>query len=222
MTDESPKSAAEAFEELRQEVALLRKAMQQLLNERQAPDYSQTLGKIMRDIKLAANGMTWLVNRPAIQVPAEELASRISAAGIQARRQDHETIVEAARTLSQATTDIDRQIAGARTAREQNKWLWRVGMSGAGAGVILGVIVACGLLHMFPEHGAAWILGMGRWGAGQHLTRSASTVTWQEIVAARTIYHDNLTEIKACRLEAEKTGHDQKCRLKVKAKILTP
>ncbi|MFT4076581.1 MAG: hypothetical protein QM647_13745 [Asticcacaulis sp.] len=168
MMEEPAQSAAEAFEALKQEVALLRMAVQQLLNERQTPDYSQTLGKIMRDMKEAADGMTWLVNRPAIQVPADELASRICAAGKQARKLDRETVLEAARAMSQATGKIDGLVSRAKDANSQRQWLWRVGIGGVSGGTLAGMLLAIGLLHVAPEHSAAWILGLNGCRSANH------------------------------------------------------
>jgi ferric-dicitrate binding protein FerR (iron transport regulator) len=112
--------------------------------------------------------MTWLVNRPAIQVPAEELAARISAAGNQARKQDHETVLEAARALSQATGKIDGLVSRARHANLQRQRLWRVGICAVAGGTVAGMLLTVGLQHVAPEHSAAWMLGLNGCRSANH------------------------------------------------------
>lgn len=176
MTDQAPKSAAEEFVELRKEVALQRRAIERLLNERGiTPDYTETLGKMMRDLKDASKNLTWLVNRPSMQATPEALANQIVIAGDQARKQDRESIMEAARTLTLATENIKEHVAKGREARLQRQWLWRGCLSAAGAGALMGIVLTIGIFHLIPERGAAWILGLDRWEAGQRLMKSANS-----------------------------------------------
>ena len=120
MTDQTLKTAAEEFAALREEVTLQRRAIEHLLDERRAtPDYTETLGKMMRDLKDATKCLTWLVNRPSMQASPESWTDQIVTAGNQARRQDRETIMEAARTHAEAARSIQEYVSKAREGNLQ-------------------------------------------------------------------------------------------------------
>ena len=62
--DEGPSEAAQAFQELRAEVTLMRRAVERLTAERmevpEPPDYSETLGVIANNITATAQrGAAW-------------------------------------------------------------------------------------------------------------------------------------------------------------------
>ena len=216
MTDQAPKSAAEEFAELRKEVVLQRRAIERLLNERGlAPDYTETLGKMMRDLKDASKSLTWLINRPSMQATPEGLANQIVMAGDQARKQDRDTIMESARTLAQATKTIQEHVAKAREAGRQNRRLRQVGLGAVSAGVMMGLLIAIGTLHLAPEHGAAWILGIDRWKAGQRLMASANSESWSEIEYAASLLEHNHQAVSACKAEAIRTKMSRQCRIVV-------
>jgi hypothetical protein len=214
MTDDNEQSPVEAFDSLRQEVALLRRAMEQWVGERGAtPDYTETLGKIMRDMKAASKGMDWLVHRPAIQTTAEQLAGQISDAGEEARAEDRETVLTATRSLTQSIREIDGYVIRARLAELQNQRLGQVGLGAVGVGAVIGILIVFGTLHLAPEHGAAWILGLNRWEAGERLLASANYKSWSEIKFAASLINNNRQSVLACSKLADRSGVAQKCRV---------
>ncbi|MET0376493.1 MAG: hypothetical protein ABW128_19850, partial [Rhizorhabdus sp.] len=88
--------AARAFEGLRGEVTLLRRAVERLTAERagngDAPDYSETLGAIANNITATARAVDALVNSPALALTPEELNRRIVEAGVAGRSEDRRAI----------------------------------------------------------------------------------------------------------------------------------
>src|SRR3546814_4031817 len=69
MTDDGEDQAAQAFESLRAEVSLMRRAVERLAAERaevpDVPDYSETLGVISRNLSATAQRVDALVKSPA-------------------------------------------------------------------------------------------------------------------------------------------------------------
>src|SRR5450432_2283319 len=87
-----------AFEELCEEVALLRRAVTGLAAERGAngiPDHSETLGQIIRASAATATGPKALAATPVLPLTAKDWVREIAAANEQARRSDHEAITSA-------------------------------------------------------------------------------------------------------------------------------
>ena len=110
--DEGPNDAAQAFEELRAEVTLMRRAVERLTAERmevpEPPDYSETLGVIANNITATAQRADMLVKSPMLAMTPEQLAGRITAAASMARQEDRQTIATARTGLE----DVTRQLHG--------------------------------------------------------------------------------------------------------------
>ncbi|CAL4866994.1 hypothetical protein MMA231_01243 [Asticcacaulis sp. MM231] len=213
-----PKSPTEAFDDLRREVALMRKVIERMADDqRAAPDYSETLGIMADGLTVASTSLDWLTQRPIVNTTAEQIAQEMSKAGNQARAEDQRTIADAAKALKDTTYDLSAWIAGARKADDQDREVLRFSAVAAGAGAFVAIILTIGCLRLFPEHGAAWLLGKDRWEAGQQLMASANPEQWAAIQQAVNLERDNHQSIIDCQKNAERTGHDQRCRVTVKA-----
>jgi hypothetical protein len=183
MTDINPSpasDAAAAFDDLRQEVKLLRKAVAAWVDEQhEPPDYSATLAKLTEDSARTAKSVVWLVQRPAMALTPAELAKSIEAAGESARKADHGLIVEARNGLNSARDAFSGWTAQARTADLQKRRLLQVAaLAGAasfafGLGLPLKVIQAAPQGWGWRERAAALVIDADRWEAGQHLLKSA-------------------------------------------------
>ena len=89
-------AAAEAFEGLRGEVTLLRRAVERLAAELpEQPDYSETLGRLTKATVAAAQRLDILAKAAEDGVAPRYVADRITAAGGSARAEDQRTIAEA-------------------------------------------------------------------------------------------------------------------------------
>src|SRR3546814_6417993 len=91
MTYDGEDQAAQAFESLRAEVSLMRRAVERLAAERaevpDVPDYSETLGVISRNLSATAQRVDALVKSPALSLTPEETGRQIDAASFKARRE---------------------------------------------------------------------------------------------------------------------------------------
>ena len=146
--------AALAFEALREEVALLRRGVAGLAAERAAieiPDYSETLGQIMRTSAATVAGLKALGAMPALRLTAQDWGREIAAAGEPARRADQEALTCARDVFQQATHDMAASLSSARLAENQRRWLLWTGAVGILAGMLLWAIGAGAIARAMPE-----------------------------------------------------------------------
>lgn len=123
-------SAAEAFEALRGEVALMRLGVEALAAERRAqPDYTETLGQLAADMATTSAAMEHLAERGALSLTPEDVAREIRIAQAHARRDAAEAMQDATRQLSAAARELGRWIKQAWTADLQKRLLLQVGVA---------------------------------------------------------------------------------------------
>ncbi len=220
-----PDPAAQAFAELRGEVALLRRAVEQLASERAdivLPDYSATLGKIALTLGEIGGDMEQMAASPALKLTPESLAQRIDAAAQGARRSDHAAQIEAHDQLDKATVDMRQIVATARTADEQRRRLAWVG-----GGALLAGMMLCSFLPgmiarsvptpwHWPEHIAARTMREPTlWEAGVHLMQAGNPEAWNSITRATDIARANSDSITACEKTASKGKHAVRCTIRI-------
>lgn len=214
------KSAGEAFDDLRREVAFMRKVIERMADDqRAAPDYSETLGTMADGLTTASKSLNWLSKRPIVQTTVQEMAQKMSEAGNEARAADQRTIAEAARALKDTNHDLSAWIATARQANDQDREVLRFSAIAAVAGAVVGITLTIACLRAFPEHGVTWLLGKDRWSVGEQLMASANSEQWTAIQAALNLERENHEAIVDCQKNAERTGHDQRCRVTVRASL---
>ena len=137
--------AAAAFDELRQEIALMRRALGGLSAEHAAieiPDYSQTLGKMAAALNAILKTNKDLAEAPALRMNAQNWAEQIAAASRTARQADREALDHARSGFDEITRAMSASFASARAADAQLMWMLGVAGSGLAVGVLIGVVVA--------------------------------------------------------------------------------
>lgn len=138
-------AAAVAFEALRKEVALVRSAMAGLAAERSAidiPDYSETLGEILRASAVSANAIKAIGKLPALQQTPRTMAQEIVAAGESARRADQQELLLAREAFEGALREITTSLRSARSEARQRRWLIWTGVGGIFVGMLLWAVGA--------------------------------------------------------------------------------
>ncbi len=128
--------AAAAFEELRQEIALMRRALGGLSAEHasvEIPDYSQTLGQMGR------------AETPALRMNAQNWAEQLAAASRTARQADREALDRARSGFDEITRTLSASFASARAADAQLMWV----LGAAGSGLAIGVLVGVAIVRIF-------------------------------------------------------------------------
>lgn len=124
--DSQGADAAEAFEAMRGELALLRRAVEGLAVERggqDVPDYSETLGRMSHNITTIGQRVDALTKGSALAMTPDHIAGLIVAASSDARRNDQQIIAEACAGLDQATRPLAGIMVTARlTTNRTDGW----------------------------------------------------------------------------------------------------
>lgn len=224
---DSGDEAARAFDDLRAEVSLMRRAVERLTAERteppDAPDYSETLGIISRNLSATAQRVDALAISPALALTPQELNRQIIAVGFEARREDHRLFVAAQQGFEAVATKVGRQLDSHLTADEQRRRLWHVGLAALTAGVLLWAVLAGPILRttpaswLWPEWMAARTLRMPMWEGGQRLMRAASPQAFAGVLSGNRLMIANRDVLDACRKQASKAKKAVRCEIQVKA-----
>ena len=192
MTEERDQAdaATEAFEAVRAEVALLRRAVERLAAERAeqpvAPDYSETLGAIVKEVRTAGKRIDTLASSAALAASPAEVAAQVARAAAHVQREGQNTLASSSRALDDAVRRVREVTASARQGRVQN-WM----LAGAVAiGVLLWGVLEGPVLRTapaswrWPEKAAARIVGLPMWEAGMRLAATDSPESFQRVQKA--------------------------------------
>lgn len=170
-----------AFEALRGEVSLLRRAVEGLTAERQnAPDYTPTLDATARQLGEIGQFMKVVAESPAMRLTPETMGTEISAAAKAARAGDRETIDRADAVIRGSITAIDAVVEQAWTAERQNRWLVGTGLICLLAGMLLWSVLPGEIARALParwdipEKMAARTLRLDMHEAGKRLLAEAN------------------------------------------------
>ena len=181
MTDNLPESApaddiTEAFEALRGEVSLTRRAVEGLTAARErVPDYSATLGQMVEALKRAAEGIDRIERSPAVRLTPAALTNEITKTGAEARAEDHALLRETRDALMRSIGRLDGIVERGQAAESQVRRLIWTGAGGALAGMLLMVILPGAVARSLPaswhvpEWMAARTMGLDQRAAGERM-----------------------------------------------------
>lgn len=153
MTSAAPSDAAVAFEDLRAEISLLRRAIEGLTAERQAmPDYSPTLADMAGTLEAIVQWARKLNEKPALQRTGQEITQDAIAAVAKVRAEGV-AIIQAgeAQTLA-SMRRIDGIVARHREAHEQRRWVLWTAVGSALAGILLGSLLSAAVGRGLSMH----------------------------------------------------------------------
>lgn len=227
--DSQGADAAEAFEAMRGELALLRRAVEGLAAERGAidmPDYSETLGRMQQGVDATADRIAVIndviARSPALAMTPEQMAQRIAAAGSAARREDQAALAKAGEDKAGVMAEL-RAIAGSAWTRadQRNRQLW-FGLGGIAVGVLAWAIVP-GLVAreiapaswQWPEKMASRSLAMPMWEGGQRMMRAASPDAFTAIAAGDRIVTANRQVLEGCQKRANRARGEVRCTVSI-------
>ncbi len=223
--DSQGSDAAEAFEAMRGELALLRRAVEGLAAERMEvpvpPDYSETLGLIANNITAAAQRVDMLVKSPMLAMTPEQMAGRITAAASTSRQEDRQTIATARTGLEDVTRQLHGYVISARRGDEQNRWMAVAGVVGMLFGMVLWATLAGPIARalpaswQIPEEMASATLGLPMWEAGRHLLIADAPASWNALADSWSLVQDNRKAIEVCRKAAAKAKASVRCTVSI-------
>ncbi|NNG57128.1 DUF6118 family protein [Sphingomonas paucimobilis] len=231
MTDENESQgadAAEAFEAMRGELALLRRAVEGLAAERGAidvPDYTETLGRMQKGVDATTDRIAVIndviARSPALAMTPEQMAQRIAAAGNAARREDQAALATGRKGLEDVTRQLHGLVASARHAGEQNRRLAWSAIGGVAIGMVLWAVGAGVVARavpeswLWPEKMAARSLRLDTWTASRRLAAVSQPGTWNTMVAGGVIVQENRKAIDDCRKAAARADEPVRCTVKI-------
>jgi hypothetical protein len=182
--------AARAFNDLRAEISLLRRATERLTDERaDLPDYAPSLEAIGKRLEDVCAWARHINEKPAIKLTPESLAREIVNAATESRNQDHRLLEQATSEMNTAGCRIDATVARKQLVHEQHRELKQNRIAFFVAGMVLWAILPGAIARSLPvswaipERIAARMLGLSLWDAGQDMMARANPEAGQEIVA---------------------------------------
>lgn len=181
--------AAQAFNDLSEEIRVTRREVERIADERTAqPDYGpsiEELGKRLEDLRALVARMD---QHPALKLDPQRFADNINNAAFQIRAQDREELGQAIARMDAAGSRIDVITRRARSAADQDRELNRNRAAFAIAGMLLWSILPGAVARSLPvswavpERIAARMLGTDMWQAGQTMMLRANPDAWRAIV----------------------------------------
>ena len=214
-----PGDPAQAFEDLRAEVSVLRKAVEALpaaLHDNRPPDYAQDLAVLGKGLDEIGGQFETIQKSPVLRMTPEQQGQSIANAG-------SALIRGAAQALDRATQEVERErshlaamIGEARTQDRQLIGLcWAAGIALA-VGLILSPFLAAMLPFGLNARVAALVMRDDRWAAGETLMQASDPESWNGMVAAANLVGSNRAAIDKCSMAAAKSKHDERCTIIVK------
>jgi hypothetical protein len=181
--------AAQAFNDLSEEIRVTRREVERIADERTAqPDYGpsiEELGKRLEDLRALVARMD---QHPALRLDPQRFAERISEVAINARAQDHQELGQAIARMDATGSRIDMVTRRARSAADQDRELNHNRVAFAIACMLLWSILPGAVARSLPvswaapERIAARMLGTDMWQAGQIMMLRANPDAWRAIV----------------------------------------
>lgn len=220
--DHERDAAAEAFEGVRGELALLRRAIEGIAAARddrpEPPDYGETLGQITKLANATLQRAEFMRKAIEEEAVARQVANRI----VGAVAEDRQAVKTAAGELRDATRALQGVTVSARRGDEQNRWLSVAAIGGIVVGMVLWAVFA-GIVAravpanwQWPEKMAARTLAMPIWEGGQRMMRTAAPDAFANIAAGDRIVTANSQALEACRKRADKARGTVRCTITVR------
>jgi Family of unknown function (DUF6118) len=215
--------AAQAFEALRAEVALQRRAVEALgdaLEAQAPPDLSIDIARIVKgqaQLLEAMQGLQKLQYHSVLRMTPAEHGQAIINAGADAVRETAGQLRQATQSLENEGRRLARLVgAGVANSRQRQVLLWATGAALA-AGLLLSPVLVRSLPVELSSRAAAFVVKEDRWQAGEALMRLADPGQWSSAIEAIGLARANQATLSACRSQATRTGREQRCAIVVPA-----
>ena len=218
--DEDEGDAAQAFEDLRAEVPVLRRAVEALPDAwtaQRPADLSPEVGRILQGLAAVVMQLEAMRKLPALAMTPEQYVAAIG-------RASGNVVREAAQHLDRAAQDYDRarqhlgDLIGMALTRAQQR---RVVAWTAGFALALGLVLSPILIRSLPlgaaRHVAAFLVGTDRWEGGALMMQLAAPERWPSVVDSMRLIQANDSVLAICREQAARAKREQRCTVAVPA-----
>ena len=214
MADEHTGDPAQAFEDLRAEVSVLRRAIEALpaaMRDSRSPDYSQDLAVIGKGLDEMGEQLETILKSPALTRTPEQQGQAIANAGANLIREAAQRLDRAAQEAERERSRLSGIIGQAWAQDRQFKLLCWTGGAALAVGLLLSPIVAGVLPFGLNGRVAALVMREDQWTAGSDLMRRDNPQAWNRFSTDAAAMHDNREAIDACRAALVRTGKSQRC-----------
>ena len=211
---------AQAFEDLRAEVSVLRKAIEALpdaLDRNRSPDYSPDFAVIGQGMDAIGVSLENLQKHPALKMTAEQHGAAIANAGGALIREAVQKFDLAAQGADRERYNITNLIGTVRSNADQRFYL----TIAVAIGLVVGFGVFPVVMRTMPfginSAMAAVIMHADRWDAGIALMKDGNPDGWEQLTADANLVSANREKITDCRTAAAKEKKEQRCAITVPA-----
>jgi hypothetical protein len=221
--DDQAGDPARAFEGLRAEVSVMRRAVEALPGiltdslPAAPPDYRSDVGKVAQVLAAVVGRLDVIEQLPALRLTPEQHRQAIA-------REGNELMRDAAGKLQAATLEQNRargELAGMigtmRGQRDQAFWLIALPLAAFILTLLASPVVLGELPFGWNLSAAATVMKADRWDAGWALLRGADPGDAGNAAAGYNLVQTNRAALTACLQETAREGKDQKCTITVKA-----
>src|SRR4051795_11267805 len=151
--DEQLDDATRAFDDLRSEVAVLRRAIEALgpaLKENRSPDYSLSLGHIAKTQATIGARLEAIEGHPALRITPASFGEQLERAVTNASREARREAEDLVQGISAVYQQAQAMLASARSREAQNWWLAQAAVLGVVVGLILFPLLGFPLARNLP------------------------------------------------------------------------
>ena len=218
--DQGGADPARAFEDLRAEVSVLRRAVEALpgaWEENQPPNYSLDMGCITKGLGIVAGQLDAIQKHPALLLTPEQHRQAVAQAGDGLMRNAAQALNRAAQGAERERQQLAGMIGVARTQDQQFRALYWAGGVAFAAGLMVSPLLAGVLPVGLNTRGAALVMRDGRWDAGAALMQAADPGGWRGLEDASDLVRANQETIAACRVGAAEGKPVRRCMINIPA-----
>lgn len=214
MAEEHAGDPAQAFEDLRSEVSVLRRAVEALpaaIRDNRPADYSADLAVLGKGLDEIGEQLGTILKSPALMTSPEAQGQAIAKSGQNLIRETAQRLDHAVRTIEEERSKL-AGIVGQAWAQDRHFKLlcWTGGIAFA-VGLVISPFVAGVLPLGLNTRVAAMVMRADRWTGGDALMRADNPAVWERLSADTRLMSDNREAIDACRAAAARTGKPQHC-----------
>jgi hypothetical protein len=209
---------ARAFEDLRAEVSVLRKAIEVLpdaLDRNRAPDYSPDFAVLGQGMDAIGVALENLQKHPALRLTPEQHGHAIANAGSGLIREAVQRFDHATQEAERERYSLAKVIGVARSKTDQRLWLAIAAVIGLVVGFGVFPFVMRAMPFGLDSTTAAMIMRANSWDAGLTLMKAGNPDGWAQLTADANLVSANRDKITKCRAEAAKAKKEEQCTIEI-------
>lgn len=215
---DAPSDPAKAFEDLRAEVSVLRKAVETLpaaIRDNRPPDYAQDLAVIGKGLDEIGGQLETIQKFPALRMTPEQQGQSIAQGGRAMINEAAEALRRAAQSAEHERSNLIYLVGNFRSKQDQRQWLAIAAVIGLAVGFVSFPFLIRAFPFGIPAGIAATIMNANEWDAGIALMKSTNPDGWGQLTSDANLVSANRDKITACRAAATKSKKEERCTISV-------